>query len=211
VKTKLDALNATDPNAAGPLLKDYAAALLLQKDGAHDDAIKALAAIESELARLARKLDESDDLSKANVSGWNADAEREFLAKWLGARNAWRTASDAVDDQITGLQQAMKKDKFREIREIAEFGLNGATGNFKTPLLAAMMGIESAKGLDRLKEVLKARKVVQGFKSHLSSSELVEVIDGNPFEVTVTIRPTLIPALDALDDALKFATTAIGK
>jgi hypothetical protein len=134
--------------------------------------------------------------------------ERAFLSRWERARDGWRTAIEAVDAQISQLQAAMKSSGFPELSSIADAGLNGATGNHKVPVLAAVRDIDSSAGPARLRAILKARPAVEAFRRHIDTDELVAVCDDNPFEVPVTIRRTLGPALDGLSAALQSATTS---
>ena len=130
----------------------------------------------------------------------------DFRKKWDVAKKAWREASDAVDSQITRLQGALKNSGDEDLEEIAEFGLNGVTGNFKTPLMAALLNIDGAGNPDALKKAAgNAGTVIKGFRQHLDSDESVEACDDNPFGVKVTIRQTLSGALTQLEQALSLA------
>ncbi|MBL8794239.1 MAG: hypothetical protein JNM56_10055 [Planctomycetia bacterium] len=129
----------------------------------------------------------------------------DFPQLWKAAEEAWRDAVDIVDGQVATLQNAMRATGMDELKEVAEFGLSGVTGNFRVPLTAALRNVAAAKGEARKKETAKAHIIVAGFKKHLNSSELVLVCDENPLGVTMTIRKTLGAALDQLEAALEKA------
>ena len=129
----------------------------------------------------------------------------DFPQLWKAAEETWKDAVETVDGQIATLQNAMRATGMEELKEVAEFGLNGVTGNFRVPLTAAFRNVASAKGDARKKEVAKAHIIVTGFKKHLAGSELVLVCDENPLGVTLSIRKTLGGALDQLETALEKA------
>lgn len=112
---------------------------------------------------------------------------------WQAARQAWQAASDTVDGQITALQAALRQSGDETLREIAEYGLNGVTGNYKVPLMAAMAEQAGPKALE----------VIRAFRSHIEADERIEVCDDNPFGVAVTIRATLGTALAQMEAALQ--------
>ena len=81
---------------------------------------------------------------------------------------------------------------------IADFGLNAVTGGFKVPLMAALAGAERGAAAD----IAKLAELIPRFRAHLESDERVEVCDDNPFGVAMSIRATLVPALDKLASGL---------
>jgi hypothetical protein len=105
----------------------------------------------------------------------------------------FRAASAAVDAQITALQHALTASDDEELREIGDYGLNAVTGNFRVPLMAALLDIE--RGADPGQKLASA---IEAFRDHLETDDQVEACDDNPFGVAVSIRATLIPALDQL-------------
>jgi hypothetical protein len=140
----------------------------------------------------------------ASVPG-SAPGTNGFRQQWTAARQSWQDASDALDAQIAQLQQALRKSGDAELVEIAEFGLNGVTGNFKVPLMASIRDIDSAppEGLKALAQ--KARGLVAKFAAHIESEERIMACEENPFGVTVSIRSTLKPALAKLEEVLASA------
>jgi hypothetical protein len=134
-----------------------------------------------------------------------AKAQMEsFRKQWDVAKQAWRDSMDTVNAQITRLQSALKSSGDDDLEEIAEFGLNGVTGNFKTPLMAALLNIDAAADAAALKKAASnAAGIIQGFRQHLDSDEAVEACDDNPFGVKVSIRETVGGGLSQLEEALK--------
>ncbi len=122
------------------------------------------------------------------ASGAGSDADLKQAA------SAWQDAIETVDAQISALQRVLSADGDSELKEIAEFGLNAVTGGFKVKLMAALMGAE--RGDAKSKQTLAG--LIPGFRTHLATDERVEACDDNPFDVPMSIRATLIPALDQL-------------
>ena len=133
--------------------------------------------------------------------------DQEFQKAWSAAQAAWKIALETVDAQLGKLQQTLRSSEDEELRDIAEFGLNGVTGNFKVPLLAAMQDIEAARDDARGSQARRATQIATGFLKHIENATEVAACDENPFGVQVSIRKTLGGALAQLNDALKMART----
>ena len=129
----------------------------------------------------------------------------EFRKKWAGARQAWQAVSDTLDAQLANLQSALKKSNDEDFREIAEFGLNGVTGNFKVPLMAALKEMDNVHADTLPKTSARTRAIIAGFRKHLTSSAKIEACDDNPFGVKMSIRQTIGGGLDKLEEALPAA------
>ena len=108
------------------------------------------------------------------------------------ASDAWRAAIVAVDAQISALQGALRAGKDKSLHEIADFGLNAITGNYKVRLMAALYDAEAGGDRDKL------TKIAGSFRTHLEKDMRVAACDANPFGVTVTIRATLVPVLEQM-------------
>jgi hypothetical protein len=126
----------------------------------------------------------------------------DFAKLWAGAKQAWLDASSTVDAQISKLQSVLKAQNDKVLTQIAEYGLNGVTGNLKVPLMTAIRNIDGAAPAGRAKEIAAARKTVSDFQKHLATDEAVLVIDENPFDVPVTIRKSMGDALTQMAEAL---------
>ncbi len=126
-----------------------------------------------------------------------------FGAIWEKVTARWRAASDAVDGQIGKLQGTLRATTDPDLKRIADAGLNGITGDHKVPVLAALQEIDAA-GPEALRPAAaRARPAMDAFISHLTSDPRVEACDRNPFGITVTIRATLVPALQDLSTTLQ--------
>lgn len=126
-----------------------------------------------------------------------------ITTRWQTARDAWDTASATVDGQIAGLQAVLRRSGDDTLNEIAEFGLNAVTGNYRVPLMAALMELGKGDQAAMRKAGPKALKIINEFRGHIESSEAVEVCDANPFGTPVSIRATLGGALAELGASLE--------
>lgn len=85
---------------------------------------------------------------------------------------------------------------------IAEFGLPALTGDFKAPMIAAVMDVDRARGDGLPRAARRARSLAASFAEYLDEAETVAVTDDNDFGVTVTIRKTVGGALRQLEQTL---------
>lgn len=116
-------------------------------------------------------------------------------------KTAWQNAIETVDKQITKLQSALNASSDDVLVEIANFGLNGITGDFKVPLMSAILEIENETDEAQVKAAKKALKIIKKFRNHLDSEE-VTAVDDNPFGVDVSVDDTLSTAFDQMEIAL---------
>jgi hypothetical protein len=123
----------------------------------------------------------------------------------VAAVKGWQTASDIVDGQISSLQQKLIATKDKELIEIANFGMNAMTGNFKVKLMASMRELQSAQGPALRKAATKALPLATGLREHLDGDPRVIACDkdAKKFGVTTTINKTLGEALAKLETALE--------
>jgi len=128
--------------------------------------------------------------------------EADFRRRWAAAKASWQEAIEIVDAQIAKLQVALRAQNDPELTQIADKGLNGVTGNFKVPLMAAVMDIDRARGEALKKASQKGLRAARAFAKYLTTEETVRVTDENAFGVPVTIRASLGKALRDMDTAL---------
>jgi hypothetical protein len=134
-----------------------------------------------------------------NVGGSSAaQSLNSATADWPKAREQWQAAIEEVDDQIAALQAALYDTDDDELEDIADFGMNGLTGDHKVKLAASMMDLGGGEQTAMQASGPKVRKLADEFRKHLETDERVAACDENPFGVKVAIRATLIPALAAL-------------
>ncbi len=127
---------------------------------------------------------------------------------WAAVRATWQAASDAVDAQIAALQAALRADGDDTLKQIAEFGMNGLTGNHKVPLMAALAELVGGDPAVIARTGPKALGIIQAFRGFLDGDEKVAVCDDNPFGVPVAIRATLGAALAQMAATLTAAPVA---
>ena len=127
----------------------------------------------------------------------------DFPKRWATVSQVWLAAIESVDQQIAALQAVLSKEDDGELQEIAEFGLNGVTGNFKTPFMTAMREVDGSDVEGRPKAARKVAEIANAFMKHLESDERVMAVDENPFNVKLTVRKTLGDALAAIGKILQ--------
>ncbi len=135
-------------------------------------------------------------------------AQGRATQDWAAVRATWQAASDTVDAQIAALQAALRAEGDDTLKQIAEFGMNGLTGNHKVPLMAALAELAGGDPAVVAKVGPKALGVIQAFRSFLDGDEKVAVCDDNPFGVPVAIRATLGAALAQMAAMLTAAPVA---
>ncbi len=134
----------------------------------------------------------------------------KFVEKWKTVKATWQSASDAIDNQITKLQSNLKKSGDPELEDIAEYGLNAVTGNFKVPLMAAIRAVDTSAPANLKKNATTVLTVVKGFQGFING-EGKAVIDAcdedapKTFNVGgwVSIRKTLNDAFTEMENTLK--------
>ena len=124
-------------------------------------------------------------------------------ARWQAARAGWLAAGEAADGQIAELQKVLRASGDDTLAEIAEFGLNGITGNLRVPLAAALIELGAGDPAAMQKAGPKALGIIGDYRKFLDTSEAIEVCDGNPFGAKVALRATLGGALQELAATLE--------
>ncbi|WP_149535567.1 hypothetical protein [Siccirubricoccus phaeus] len=133
------------------------------------------------------------------LGGAPGPAEGKAAPGWSAAFAGWRAATAAVDAQIASLQAALRAAGSPVLQEIAEYGLNGLTGNHRVRLTAALQELGAAPGPKLAQAAPKLGTLLQEFEAFLAGpNPKLDVVEDNPFGVPVGIRATLVPALRAL-------------
>lgn len=127
---------------------------------------------------------------------------------WKAACQKWELANHTVDQQIAALQTELKKSDMPALREIAEFGMNGLTGDNKVKVMASLIELGEGSAAAMRKSGPKALGAIGAFRAYLDADERVEVCDDNPFGIPVTIRKSLTGALAELQAAIEAALGA---
>ena len=144
----------------------------------------------------------SSGTSSATAKSPTNDA---FAQSWAAAKQAWEAASKDSSAQIEKLQKALRESGDEDLAEIAEFGLNGVTGNFKVRLMAAIVAMDSANAETRAGIAKRTASIVSGFRSHIDTHPQVKACDENPLGVPVKIRSSIGGALTELSKVLATA------
>jgi hypothetical protein len=176
----------TDPTGKAALVQQVCEATGHLKTGARADATAAIEALRQAL-----------DGAPAAAGRGTAD----YPKAWAEAVGAWRKASEATDEQIAELQRKLRQTGDQQLRDIAEFGLNGITGGFKVKLLAMMQtGAPPDAG-----QAARALTILSGFQDHLARDRRVKACDANPWKVPVNLCGTLGAVLTQMEAALRLA------
>jgi hypothetical protein len=138
-------------------------------------------------------------VSPAAGSGGSARPRADIVA----ALTDWDDAQERVNIQITKLQQVLLGSPDSELHDIAEFGLNAMTGNHRVKLQAALMGLRGGQANPSVAG--KASGLVASFLNHIASDPRIAACDANPFGVRMSVRQTMVPALEGLKVALTAA------
>lgn len=131
--------------------------------------------------------------------------------KWEAAKKSWQDALDTVDKQVTALQKELLKTGDGDLKEIAEFGLNGITGNHKVPLLTAIREVDGAAPDGRAKAANQALTAIGKFEDHINRDARVRACDSyaaEVFKVNLAIADTLGPALEEMRGVLETSVSA---
>lgn len=113
----------------------------------------------------------------------------------------WIDAKEAVDEGIGKLQTALRSTGDGDLEQIAEFGLFGATEGENVAMMKALR--EADGGAENGLRLV--RDAVADYRDFLAGAPIVDLIEKNPFGVTVPMRRTLGAALKELDDLAKAA------
>ena len=111
----------------------------------------------------------------------------------------WLEAKEAADTGIEQLQRALREIDDPDFRQIAEYGLNGATTGQSTKLMVAL---REMSGEASPQTRAKLESAIQSFRDFLSGSPIVRLLEDNPFGVAVPIRRTLGSALDEIERSI---------
>jgi hypothetical protein len=126
--------------------------------------------------------------------------------KWEAAKKSWQDAIDTVDKQVAALQKELLKAGDGDLKEIAEFGLNGITGNHKVPLMTAIREVDGASPDGRSKAANLALSAIGKFEDHINRDARVRACDtyaAEVFKVNLAIADTLGPALEEMRGVLE--------
>jgi hypothetical protein len=107
----------------------------------------------------------------------------------------WVKAKDAVDAEISKLQDKLRAADDEDLNAVVEFGLHGATTGQAVKLMAALREADAQGSPTSMRKVVAA---AAAFRDFLGGAPIVNLIENNPFGVNVPLRKTLGAALDRL-------------
>lgn len=136
----------------------------------------------------------TDQPKSAQEETSNADAEaEEFKRNWAAARKNLRLALDKVEEQLTGLADALLKSEDPNMIWVAENGLS----QILSGLRASATTIDKTASKTPAKTVAFAKPAIAELEKQLAS-ERVKVCDQNNFGAKVTIKKTITTALEEM-------------
>jgi len=130
---------------------------------------------------------------------------QELIAQASQVAEAFRVATEEIDSEITKMQKFLLTQEDEELQRIGEYGMNGITGNFKVPLMAALFELQGSDAEGRKKAAKKATATIAKFREHLDASdnaERIDALENNPWSIPVLIKARLTEAFDDMDQIL---------
>lgn len=117
----------------------------------------------------------------------------------------WRDAKESVDEGITKLQSALRENDHPALSRIADLGLNGVTEGNQTALAKALFEFKAASGAQKAKSARALEAQVAVYAKFLASDPVLDLVENNPFGVSLPLRSTLGTALRQIAQACKAA------
>ena len=110
----------------------------------------------------------------------------------------FRDAKEDVDSGITQLQAELRATDDVDLIRIADYGLYGMTNGEGVGLMKALLDLRGAPP-DQIEPMTQAaRDAAVAYKAAVFRHPLADLVDENPFGVTVGLRAKLGPALDRI-------------
>lgn len=111
----------------------------------------------------------------------------------------WTAAKDRADAGIAQLQAALRAADDDDLEQIAEFGLFSVTQGQAVKLIAALLEADAAPSPATHG---KLRTALDNYRDFLDGAPIVDLVEDNPFGVSVPLRATLGAALDEMERRL---------
>ena len=107
----------------------------------------------------------------------------------------WMAAKEDVDDGISALQSALRGQGHPVLAKIADAGLAGVTDGNQTALMKALFEMKFSSG-DARKTAAKALLAqIAAYSTFLKSDPVIELVENNPFSISVPVKAPLGAAL----------------
>ena len=110
----------------------------------------------------------------------------------------FRDAKEDVDQGFNKLQAAMRGTEDEDMIRIAELGMYGMTDGAGVGLMKALMELRGASPDRRAALGKAARDAAVAYKAAVLGHVLVDLVDANPFGITVGLQTRLVSALDTI-------------
>jgi hypothetical protein len=138
----------------------------------------------------------------ANATGAATDAAAE--AAGPSPHQLWLNAKEQVDGRLEALARELRSYDDPDLAQVADYGLFGlANGRETVGLTAALMDYDRAGSAGRAAARAAVTKAVGAYRAGvLDGSDLVDMVDDNPFDVAVDLRGTLGGALREIERAV---------
>lgn len=116
-------------------------------------------------------------------------------------RRIWDAQKGTADRQIGALQRVLREQNSAACQEVADKGLIGFTGGLQSALSRTLIEIENSTAEDAKDIIEDAIDVFDSFHAFLKGDDAVNMIEKNPFNVTVDLKGTLGKALTEMKSA----------
>ena len=115
----------------------------------------------------------------------------------------WQDGKDSADSRFNTLATRLRAFDDIDLNQIADKGLYGLTsGGGTVALTKALMNYQSARGPDRTKAAGALQEALRQYRDALADSDLIDLLDGNPFGVKLDLFATLDAALKQIEASL---------
>jgi len=110
----------------------------------------------------------------------------------------FRDAKEEVDAGISKLQEALRATEDVDFIRIAEYGIYGMTNGEGVGLMKALIDFRKASAEQQGPLLQAVRSAAVAYKAAVFKHPLADLVDENPFGVSVGMKALLGPALDRI-------------
>ncbi len=120
----------------------------------------------------------------------------------IDRRAVWREAKESVDERLNVLAGELRATEDPDATRIADFGLFGIGKGENVALAKALIEFESGGAAPQSRQADALRAAIAGYRTVLSASRIVPLIDAAPFQAKVGMAATLGAALDRIESSI---------
>lgn len=117
----------------------------------------------------------------------------------------WRDAKDQMDRNITALTSAMKNHGHPVYKSLAEFGLGGVLEGANARIVAALVDFDGAPAETRADVGNTLAKTISSVRESIGKGKAIDLLDQNPFGISMDLRATLESAFDEIEAKVRHA------